>query len=99
MRRAARTDATQEEIVICLRLIGVSVQLLHTVGQGCPDAAIGWRGKTWLVEFKADETSRYTPDQLQWRENWQGEPPLRFNGAGDAMAWAKGVSALEAVSE
>ena len=26
MRRAARIDATQEEIVICLRLIGVSVQ-------------------------------------------------------------------------
>lgn len=88
MRRAAKVDQTQEEIVVCLRLIGASVQLLHTVGKGCPDAAIGFKGRTYLVEFKADEMSRYTPDQLTWRENWQGEPPLRFNSAGDAMAWA-----------
>jgi hypothetical protein len=99
MRRAARTDATQEEIVICLRLVGASVQLLHTVGQGCPDAIIGYKGRDYLAEFKADAKAGFTEDQLKWQQEWNGAPPLRFNGAGDAMAWAKGVSALEAVSE
>lgn len=88
MRRAARVDATQEEIVICLRLVGASVQLLHIVGQGCPDAIIGYLGRTYLVEFKADEKSRYTPDQLTWRQEWKGAPPLRFNSVSDALAWA-----------
>ena len=41
MRRAARTDANQAEIVAALRGVGASVQPLHAVGQGCPDLLVG----------------------------------------------------------
>lgn len=92
MRRAARVDKTQEEIVVCLRLIGASVQLLHTVGKGCPDSIIGFKGKTYLVEFKTGEKAEFTPDQLAWNLDWKGAPVLRFNGVSDALEWAKGAA-------
>lgn len=88
MRRAARVDANQQEIVTCLRLVGYSVAHTHTVAAGFPDLVLGRYGRTWLAEIKRDEKATYTPDQLAWRENWQGAPPLRFNSAGEAMAWA-----------
>jgi hypothetical protein len=94
MRRAAKVDQTQEEIVICLRLVGASVQTLAALGKGVPDLLIGYRGRNYLAECKTGEKAMFTPDQLQWAQEWTGAPPLRFNSAGDAMAWAKEVSAL-----
>ena len=44
MRRAAAVDANQTAIIRALRKAGVSVQPLHTVGQGCPDIIAGFRG-------------------------------------------------------
>ena len=88
MRRAAKVDANQVEIVEALRLVGVSVQPLHTIGQGCPDLALGFKGRSYLCELKADAKSRYTPDQLTWRQEWRGAPPLRFDSVSDALAWA-----------
>ena len=45
MRRAARVDRNQAEIVVALRAGGASVQPLHAVGKGVPDLLVGWRGK------------------------------------------------------
>jgi Holliday junction resolvase len=95
--RARRTDANQSEIVECLRLIGYQVIDMSAVAAespGFPDLLIAKNYKYWLAEVKRDDKARYTPDQLKWREAWQGSPPLRFNSAGDAMQWAKEVSAL-----
>ena len=73
MRRAARTDANQSEIVQALRTAGASVTLLHQVGKGCPDALVGYQGKTVLLEIKTDK-GRATPDQIEWWDQWKGGP-------------------------
>ena len=88
MRRAAKVDQSQEEIVLCLRLIGASVQSLAAIGKGCPDLLIGYKGAWYVAECKTGEKAEFTPDQLQWALDAKGSPPLRFNSAGDAMAWA-----------
>ena len=59
MRRAAKVDKNQPEIVKALRELGVSVVPLHAVGSGCPDLLWGWRNKIGLIEVK-DETGRST---------------------------------------
>lgn len=76
MRRAARTDANQPEIVAALRAAGASVTPCHAVGQGYPDLTVGYRGKTYLIEVKdpskptADQ--RLTPAQEVWHGAWRG---------------------------
>jgi len=52
MRRAARTDANQHEIVKGLRKTGCTVLDLSAVGCGCPDILVGRAGQNWLFEIK-----------------------------------------------
>lgn len=77
MRRAARVDENQPEIVAALRLAGVCVQPLHAVGDGCPDLLCGYRGRNILIEIKNPEADpckrRLTPDQVDWHAHWLGE--------------------------
>jgi hypothetical protein len=76
MRRAAKVDANQAEIIAALRKIGASVQPLHAVGAGCPDLAVGWRGMTSLLEIKdgskPPSARKLTPDQVKWHAEWRG---------------------------
>ena len=44
MRRAAKIDENQPEIVDALRAMGCSVTILSAVGNGCPDILVGFRG-------------------------------------------------------
>lgn len=77
MRRQARVDSNQAEIVAGLRKIGASVQLLHMVGGGCPDALVGWRGMNTLLEIKDGEkppsARKLTDDQVDWHADWRGQ--------------------------
>lgn len=77
MRRAAKVDANQAEIVAALRAVGASVQPLHAVGSGVPDLLIGWRGKNLLFEVKdgskPQSDRKLTPDQVTWHEAWRGQ--------------------------
>lgn len=52
IRRAARVDTNQSEIVATLRAIGVTVTDLSGVGDGVPDLVCLWRGQTVWVEVK-----------------------------------------------
>ena len=90
MRRAAKVDSVQSEIVTCLRLIGAEVQSLAAIGQGCPDLLISYKGAWYAAECKTGEKADWTEDQLAWKLKHKALV-LRFNGAGDAMAWAAGV--------
>ena len=76
MRRAAKTDANQRQIVTALREIGASVQSLAGVANGCPDIAVGFRGRTFLLELKdggkCASARRLTPAQTQWHLSWRG---------------------------
>lgn len=77
MRRAAKTDANQQEIIDALRKIGASVQPLHKVGQGCPDLLCGWRGMNTILEVKDGKkppsARKLTADQVEWHANWRGQ--------------------------
>ena len=72
MRRAAKVDANQAEIVEALRGIGATVLLLHQVGQGCPDICVGWRYNNWLFEIKTS-AGKMTKDETAWHLDWRGQ--------------------------
>ena len=76
MRRIARTDSNQAEIVAALRQIGCSVQPLHTVGKGCPDLLVGIRSRNFLMEIKygkkAPSARKLTEDEDLWHQCWRG---------------------------
>lgn len=77
MRRAAKTDANQQQIIDALRKIGASVQPLHAVGSGCPDILVGWRGMNTTLEIKdgakPPSARKLTPDQERWHAEWRGQ--------------------------
>jgi len=77
MRRAAKVDRNQAEIVAALRAVGASVQPLHAVGQGCPDLLVGFRGQCFAVEVKdgalAPSDRKLTPAQTNWHLDWRGQ--------------------------
>ena len=77
MRRAAKTDENQGEIVAALRLVGCSVLPLHAVGKGCPDLLVTDVSKdTLLMEVKDGQkppsARKLTPEQVEFHASWQG---------------------------
>ena len=76
MRRRAKVDANQAEIVRALRQAGATVQSLAEIGAGCPDLLVGRAGKTLLIEVKdsAQPPSKrqLTDDQSRWHGAWCG---------------------------
>ena len=76
-RRASRVDGNQSALVSDLRAMGCSVQHLHTVGMGCPDLVVGWRGRNWLFEVKdgtlPPSARRLTEPEKRWHEAWRGQ--------------------------
>lgn len=89
MRRAAKVDRNQAEIVAAFRKAGASVQPLHGVGQGCPDLAVGFRGVNYMVEVKDGEkppsARKLTPDQVEWHDAWRGQVCV-VNDIAEALA-------------
>ena len=77
MRRAAKVDANQREIVAALRAVGATVQPLHSVGQGCPDLLAGYRNVNLLLEVKdgakPPSARKLTRDQSDWHAGWKGQ--------------------------
>ena len=76
MRRAAKVDANQAEIVKALRQIGCSVEHLHSVGRGCPDMLCGFKNNNYLLEVKdgnkPKSSRKLTPDHVVWHQSWRG---------------------------
>ena len=89
MRRAAKVDANQEQIVQALRACGATVQSLAGVGKGVPDLLVGYQGKTLLLEVKdgrlAPSARRLTEDQLVWHGAWRGGPLAVVDGVDAAL--------------
>ncbi len=54
MKRNARVDENQKEIVSALRNVGCYVLHLHQV-KNAFDILIFWRGETWCCEIKSDK--------------------------------------------
>ena len=72
MRRAAKVDRNQAEIVHALRQIGATVQHLHSLGRGCPDILVGYRGHNFLFELKVGK-AKLTEKESEWHSTWKGQ--------------------------
>lgn len=70
--RANRTDANQSTIADDLRTMGMSVQILSNVGDGCPDLLVGYGGRNYLIEVKT-ENGQLTHDQREFFDEWRGQ--------------------------
>jgi hypothetical protein len=76
MRRAAKVDANQAEIVKKIRSIGASV---HSVAQlkGFCDIVVGFRGKNFLFEIKDENQPpskrKLTEMEAKFQLSWQGQ--------------------------
>jgi hypothetical protein len=69
--RAAKIDRNQPEIVKALRAAGATVQILSTVGKGCPDLLVGYNDVNYLLEVKMPG-GKLTDDQRVWHSEWRG---------------------------
>jgi len=75
MRRAARVDANQTQIVSALRAAGAYVWII-----GLPvDLLVGYNTHTFLVEIKTDSKKRLTALQADFFENWIGGTLCRID--------------------
>ena len=81
MRRAARIDAPQPDIVRALRRCGYVVHITSTAGEGYPDLTVGcpW-GEIVLIEIKDGDkppsAQKLTPDQVEFHQRWHRFPVL-----------------------
>jgi hypothetical protein len=81
MRRAARVDANQEQIVSALRGAGAYVWII-----GLPvDLLVGYKGHTFLVEIKDGSKKRLTKLQADFFENWSGSTLCRVDNPEAAL--------------
>ncbi len=75
--KAARVDANQPLITAALRQVGATVQPIHTVGKGCPDLLVGYRGENFLLELKDGDkrpsARKLTSFEAEWHETWRGK--------------------------
>lgn len=95
MRRAARVDGNQTDIVAALRRIGVSVEVL-----GKPlDLMICHRGETSLMECKDPRPSSeggahgLTKDQIEFIARWPGKIHI-VHSVDEAMLSVLGEEAM-----
>jgi hypothetical protein len=81
MRRAARVDANQAQIVSALRSAGAYVWVI-----GLPvDLLVGYKNHTFLVEIKDGPSKRLTKLQQDFFENWTGGTLCRIDGPEAAL--------------
>jgi hypothetical protein len=76
VRRAARCDDNQPEIVAEFRGLGASVAHTHMVGDGFADVVVGFRGINVLVEIKDSKkppsARKLTPAEAKFHDEWRG---------------------------
>jgi len=81
MRKAARVDANQSEIVSTLRAAGAYVWII-----GLPvDLLVGYNNHTYLVEIKDGPKKRLTKLQQDFFDNWTGGTLCRIDGPEAAL--------------
>jgi Holliday junction resolvase len=69
-----KVDSNQRIIVSVLRTAGASVISLASVGKGCPDLLVGFRGLNFLIEIKNPEGKDWiTPLEQNFLDGWRGQ--------------------------
>lgn len=72
MRRAARIDENQPEIVQALRKAGAEVTPLHRVGQGVSDLLVSFRQEWWCFEVKNPLKPKKDQELTEPQKAWIG---------------------------
>lgn len=76
MRRAAKVDANQAELVKTLRKLGISVAITSSAHDGFPDLVLGYGGVTVLAEVKdgnrPPSERKLTPRQVEFHGEFAG---------------------------
>lgn len=81
MRRAARVDQNQEQIVSALRAAGAYVWIISLP----VDLLVGYQGHTFLVEIKSTSKKRFTGLQADFFEKWSGSTLCRVDSPEAAL--------------
>lgn len=72
-----KVDANHSEIVKGLRAIGATVRSTAMVGNGFPDIAVGFRGRTVLMEIKDGSKTasrrKLTEFEEAFHAAWKGD--------------------------
>lgn len=85
MRRAARVDQGQDQIVSAMRAAGATVWII-----GLPvDLLVGYAGRTALVEVKRDSKAKFTKLQTEFMANWKGGTLARIDNPEAALRLLK----------
>ena len=79
-----KTDKNHFEITWALRSVGASVFSLHTMGKGCPDIIVGFRGFTYLMEIKTEKGTLTEPEE-RWINEWRGNEVAIVRTADEAL--------------
>jgi hypothetical protein len=81
MRRAARVDTNQQDIVAALRAAGAYVWII-----GLPvDLLVGYKNHTFLVEIKTTSKKRLTTLQTDFFQYWPGGTLCRVDSPEAAL--------------
>jgi hypothetical protein len=91
MRRAAKRDMSEPEIVTTLLQCGFSVYRMDQP----VDLLVGFRRKMWLIEAKSSAKGygkTLNPNQRKFADTWRGPEIVILRSAQDAMDWAVQVS-------
>jgi hypothetical protein len=91
VRRAAKRDSSEAEIVSYLRAAGWSVLYL-SVKDG-PDLLAGKHGVNVLIENKTGK-AKLRPGQKAWGESWRGDPVYVIRTVHEAEALTKAINKL-----
>lgn len=87
-RRAAKRDSAEAEIVAALQKMGASVYRLSKP----VDLAVGFRGRTYLVEVKSGKAGRLTASQIDFMANWRGGQVYLIRTPQEAVDWINSLS-------
>jgi hypothetical protein len=82
-RRAAKRDDNEPECRKAAEELGASWEPVS--GKGIPDALVGFRGETTLMEVKG-RGKKLTPAQVAFRKRWRGGTPVTVTTADDVRA-------------
>ena len=88
MRRAARRDDNEKEIIAAMRAEGAYVKQIND--EGLFDLLVSHRGETLLVEVKdgakPPSARRLTPAEQKFHDEWPGDNLYIVNSVEEAIA-------------
>lgn len=84
-----KQDANAPAIIAALKRCGATMIDMHALGGGVPDIAVGYQGRTVLMEIKArpKATNAGVRDRQEtFARDWRGDPVVTVRSELEALA-------------